>query len=924
MLQLPSPSFAPLAETSPQEFGKYVLLSKLAAGGMAITFRARLKGAMGVTKPCVIKQILPHFADDPDFVEMFISEARVAAGLSHGNIAQVFDFGEVNGQYFLALEFVHGQPLSKVLRRAAKEGLGFFPVPLALHAVSKMCDGLDYAHRHVGEDGQAMGLVHRDVSPDNVLISYEGEVKVIDFGIAKATSVVEQKTSPGVVKGKYPYFSPEQAQGRQDLDSRTDVYAAGVVLYEAVCGRRPFEGEFVTVLPRILTGDFTPPSQVNPAISPELEDIIFRAMALDREERYPTAKALSDALVELLYRENPRFTPTLLAQLVAHLFTEELTAEGRRVELPPAFKDQLLAWKSPDPSPVPTRASPTSAGGRRTPGGGHRTPSGAVRTSNVRSGSVEGSRPSSEGGARPGSGNVRPPSGPRRVSNPGSLRRVTNPGVSTTGVRRSLTGERPGTSLPEAPPRRGAPSAHDETPAEGLPSLAMPLDAPIEDSSSPELTAASETTRPSKGVSEPVETLAVPSGRATNPVEAYRAAQAKEAARKAEQRQRLVRNISLGVFAIVAVLVLIVVLRPKPEPVIPTTAIWVTSKPEGAAIKLNDRDVKGKTPMFVDGFIIGQANTLVITLPDHAPWMKRFTPDGRNDPQVVAELQRSAVAPPPVNPVKAQAPVTPTVDAGTDGAEAADGDKVDFYEVVYPARVLVLRTAYNALPLPEYNPATIELSPGVAYTVYVEAGSAAYTKGGPTSNALIYFLEGDLAADDSFGVLSGTPRTIKGARKMHVFAFDETGLEDNRGTIRIHFTESKWKPPRYLTFDAQKHAFPIKPEHQVVLRGLNPKSTYLFTVRDDFAELRPGPKGRIRRALCLERGANLQTSRRAYRILEAGKRYQLDGLETLRCTFPDMKVSDNEGALAVDLVDVTNMTRKEREEYIRNSRRTER
>jgi serine/threonine protein kinase len=927
--------FCTLAETGPQEFGKYVLLSKLAAGGMAVTFRARLTGAMGVTKPCVIKQILPHFADDPDFVEMFASEARVAMALTHGNIAQVFDFGQVDSQLFLAMEFVYGQPLSKVLRRAAKEGIGFFPVPMALHIVAKMCDGLDYAHRFVGEDGQALGLVHRDVSPDNVLISYEGEVKVIDFGIAKATSVVEQKTSPGVVKGKYPYFSPEQAQGRQDLDARTDVYAAGVVLYEAVCGRRPFEGEFVTVLPRILTGDFAPPSQVNPAVSPELEDIIYRAMALDREERYPTAKALSDELVELLYRENPRFTPTLISQLVAHLFTEELTAEGRKVELPPGFKEQVASWKTTNPSAYVSRPGAGSgSGGKRTPGSGSRTPSGSVRTSNVRSGSVEG-RPASEGGGRPGSGNVRTPSGARRVTNPGNGRRVTNPGVTTTGVRRALA-ERQGSPLPEAPPRR-APVAEDETPAQGMPSLAMPLDMPVEDATGPGMAAATDMTRPSKGVSGPLETVAAPPSKIMNaPLAAYRAAQAKEEATKAEQRQKLVRNISIGIFVIVAVLVAIILLRPKEEVVIPTTAIWVTSKPEGATIKLNDRDVKGKTPLFVDGFVISEANTLVLTLPGYTPWIKRITPNGTSDPQVVADLQRASTTPlpptPPVNTVKAAEADAGTdgadggTDAGTDGAEIVtpDGDKIDFHQVDYPARVLVLRPAYNAVPVLDYSPATIELSPGVSYSVSVEGGSAAYTEGGPTSNNLVYFLEGDLDADDTFGVLTGASRVIKGARKMHVFALDETGLEDNRGTIRIQFTESKWKPPRYLVFDAQKHAMPIKPEHQVVLRGLNPKSTYLFTVRDDFAELRPSAKGRIRRALCMERGANPLTARRTYRILETRKRYELDGLETLRCTFPDMKVTDNEGALEVDLVDVTNMTRKQREEYIRNNNRAPR
>ncbi|MFP2900560.1 serine/threonine protein kinase, partial [Corallococcus sp. 4LFB] len=395
-----------MAEPSPQQFGKYVLVSKLAAGGMAVTYRARMTGAMGVTKPCVIKQILPHFVDDHDFVEMFISEARLVAGLTHGNIAQIFDFGEVDGQYFIAMELVHGQPLSKVLRRAARAGIGFMPQPLALHIASKLCEGLDYAHRHVGEDGQLLGLVHRDVSPDNVLISYEGEVKVIDFGIAKATSAVEAKTSPGTLKGKYPYFSPEQAQGRQDLDARTDVYAAGIVLYEMLCGRRPFEGEFVTVLPRIITGDCLPPSAVNPTIGEDLETIIAHAMAVDREARYQTAKDLSESAVELLYRDTPRFTPTMLSQLMTYLFAEELAAEGRKVELPPGFKEQLAAWQSPGSEPSQGRARLPSSNGRSSspgsPGVARPSSPGVARPSSpgVRStGSASALRPATEGSA---------------------------------------------------------------------------------------------------------------------------------------------------------------------------------------------------------------------------------------------------------------------------------------------------------------------------------------------------------------------------------------------------------------------------------------------------------------------------------------------------------------------------------------------
>lgn len=899
---LPSP-LCTLAETSPQVFGKYVLLSRLAAGGMAVTFRARMTAAAGVTKPCVIKQILPHFADDHDFVEMFVSEARVAAQLTHGNIAQVLDFGEVDGQYFLALEFVHGQPLSKVLRRAAKLGIGFFPIPLALHVVSKMCDGLDYAHRHGGDNGEPLGLVHRDVSPDNVLISYEGEVKVIDFGIAKVTSVVEKKTSPGVVKGKYPYFSPEQAQGRQDLDARTDVYAAGVVLYEAVCGKRPFDGEFVAVLPRILAGDYPPPSQVNPAVSPQLEDIIFRALALHREDRFQTAKELSEALVELLYQDNPRFTPSLLSQFLAHLFAEELSAEGRKVELPPSFADHLSAWQNPGPTTPSGRSRSPSSGGGRGSSSGNR-PSGSVRTSSQRVSNSGSSKPPSNGGARPSSaGGVRVgPSGVRRVPTAGGSKRPQG-GVPTSGVRRTLSGERP--AIPEAPPRY---LPQEETRAQGLPSLVMPVDAPLDD-----------TTAPSGPAEAPQRTIAagaatsVAAPRTASPKAALAAKELEEKERS-ERVQRMVRNISLSIFGVVMILVLFVVLRPNPEaPPPPTTTILVASIPEGATIKLNDKNVVGKTPMEVPGFIINEANTLVLTLPGYLPWTRRFTPDGRGDLPIRAELERVREESPPVAPPKQVA----SADGGVEGI--AEGEKeLDYFEVVYPTRLIVLRTAYNAFPITDYEPATIDLNPAAAYSVYTE-GSATYTRGGASSGTLAYLLEGDLSADDSFGVITGSPRIIRGARKMHVFAIDETPLSDNRGTIRIQFSESKWKPPRYLTFDARKNAVWLKREHQLWLHGLNPKADYLFTVRDDFAELRKDSRGRIRRVLCVERGAS-PTSRPTYRILETGKRYQLDGMESLRCTFPDTRLTDNEGAIEVDLVDVTKMTRKEREEYIRNTR----
>jgi hypothetical protein len=436
--------------------------------------------------------------------------------------------------------------------------------------------------------------------------------------------------------------------------------------------------------------------------------------------------------------------------------------------------------------------------------------------------------------------------GLRRVTNSGGPRRVTNPGGPTTGSRRGLTGERP--ALPEAPPRFLPKSPEDVTPPEGLPSLAMPVDLPVEDDAAPSLTAA----MPRDADEGTVSTRIAP--REKDPLASMRAAKAQEEKERTERTQKLVRNISLSIFAVVVVLVLFVVLRPKPDTVIPTTTIWVTSTPPGAALKLNGKEVKGKTPMFVDGFIINEANTLVVTLPDHLAWTKRFTPDGRSDAPVHADLKRSTpeAAPAPTPPVKpapeavADAGVE-TSDAGSealaakppaapDGEVNEDGEEIDFHETVYPTRLLVLRTAYNAMPIGEYEMASIELNPGTAYSVRTE-GSAAYSKDSPSSGVLAYFLEGDLQADDSFGVIGGSPHVIKGAKRMYFFAIDETPPSDNRGAIRIQFSESKWKPPRYLTFEPQKHAVQLKPEHQMWLHGLHPKSIYLLTVRDDFAEL---------------------------------------------------------------------------------------
>lgn len=841
-----------MAPNAARDFGRYELVSKLASGGMAVTYRATMRGAAGVTKPVVIKQILPHFADDPAFVEMFISEARVAAALTHGNIAQVFDFGEIDGQYFLAMEFVHGQPLSKLLRRAQRSGLPTLPIPLALYIASQICDGLDYAHRHRDEHGEPLGLVHRDVSPDNVLISYEGQVKVIDFGIAKATSLVEGHTSPGTLKGKYPYFSTEQARGEQDLDARSDTFAVGIVLYEMLCGRRPYDGDFATVLPRLLTGDHPPPSTLNPAVSPEVEQVLATAMALRRQDRYPTAQAFSEALREQLYSSWPRFSPSMASQLLGHLFAEDLAAEGRRVEVSPAFLEQLAEWRNP--SAATTRVSPPAG-----PSHPRSRPSGEI------SGSMPalGSRPSS---ARSGShAPVRP-----SASGAAPVRRVTS------GVR--------------VPPSRKEPETM------GGPETAAP-------------TVVSRAWETDEADNTPLE----------SPLpEEHGARHAREAAERAAKHRKLAWVLSVPLFVLALLVGLgYLLLAPKEEEALVTGSLWLTSVPAGASVKLNGQDVAGVTPLIVEGLPLGQASTLVLTLSGHRPWTRRFTPTSQtgNEPPMNAvfePLEAAAPPPPPPEP----APVAVAVAAPDASARQQDPT---LHGADYPTRLFVLRPRYNAFPVEKYDTASITLNPGVGYALNTEGTASLAAGRGGASATLAYFAEGDdLSADESFGLLGPSTRVLKGVRRLHVFLLDDD-LADNSGTVRVHLRQSQFVPPRTFTFDATRDALVLPPEQQFVLRGLNPDAVYMLTVRDDVAELHAGPTGRTRRVLCVE--SRQDAPRRAHRLLESGKRFQLTGADTLRCTFPDARVEDNAGAFEVDVVDITDLSRQKRAAALRGALR---
>ncbi len=327
------------------QFGKYELLGRLAAGGMAEIFRARYSAAAGISKQVVIKRILPHYAENKQFIAMFTNEARIVMGLSHGNIAQVFDFGEIDGDWFIAMEYVDGQPLSKIIKRARTVGVQALPTEFAVLISIEMLRGLHYAHTRLDDQGKPLKIVHRDVSPQNVLVSYEGQVKLVDFGIAKARTAGRDETEGGAVKGKYAYFSPEQARGKE-LDARTDVFAAGIVLYEMLCGALPFQGRMIDTMSRIVKGQLTPPRESNPDIPLELETILLTALENDREKRYATAEAFQAALSSYLNQTAPSFQASTLGSLVQFLFEAELVNESRPVQLSREFLDQVPSWKN--------------------------------------------------------------------------------------------------------------------------------------------------------------------------------------------------------------------------------------------------------------------------------------------------------------------------------------------------------------------------------------------------------------------------------------------------------------------------------------------------------------------------------------------------------------------------------------------------
>ena len=311
-------------------FGKYELLKKVGTGGMAELFLARQPGIEGFEKLIVIKRILPHLTDSrhsSQFVQMLLDEARLAAQLSHPNIIQIYDLGRVDDQYFIAMEYINGVDLSQILKREMEHG-GYVPVEHVVKIATYVCEALSYAHKRTDDRGKPLRVVHRDVSPHNVLIAFAGGIKLTDFGIAKATSRM-LKTRVGTIKGKWAYRSPEQCAGRE-VDHRSDIFSVGVLIYQMTTRMLPFVGKTEKAFMQSIMNDQpVPPSAHRKGYPAGLEAVLARALARDPDRRYPDALELQVALETFLMEQKVVSNSTLISRYVRERFHDLLEIQSK-------------------------------------------------------------------------------------------------------------------------------------------------------------------------------------------------------------------------------------------------------------------------------------------------------------------------------------------------------------------------------------------------------------------------------------------------------------------------------------------------------------------------------------------------------------------------------------------------------------------
>lgn len=312
---------------TPSQMGQYYLMEKIAQGGMAEIFKGLSYDVHGIKKTVCIKKILPHIIASHEFIDSLIDEAKIAVKLIHGNIAQTYDLGKVADDYFMVMEYVDGKSLSQINKRCQQKG-DVIPVQYLVYFISEILSGLDYIHRRTDESGVPLHIVHRDMSPQNIMVSYSGTVKIIDFGIAKA-GVKVGATESGILKGKFAYMSPEQAYG-DEIDHRSDIFSVGIMLHEMLTGRRLFKGtDSRETIRNVRKSKVDAPSAINPSLPEELDVITMKALAKDRRHRYSSASDMRDALLKFLHTSFPEFKASDASVFVQKLFSEDYSSVER-------------------------------------------------------------------------------------------------------------------------------------------------------------------------------------------------------------------------------------------------------------------------------------------------------------------------------------------------------------------------------------------------------------------------------------------------------------------------------------------------------------------------------------------------------------------------------------------------------------------
>lgn len=351
--------------TTPQHLGRYELVTKLATGGMAELFLARERGIAGLERLVVIKQILPHLADDPSFIDMFLREARIVARLNHPNVVQIYELGEENGSFYIAMEYIHGSTVREMQVLAEREGVDF-PLGVIVSILDQSCRGLHAAHQLRDLEGNAIELIHRDVSPHNLMCTTEGYVKVLDFGVAKAAEGAEA-TNSGRLKGKFAYMSPEQCLGHK-LDRRADIFSLGVVLWESLTGRRLFKREKdLDMMRAVVNEPAEAPSNYNSAVPEALDRVVLKALSKDRDKRFQTADEMRLALLDAARSSGIVFGEDRLAKFLGTIAGEELSE--RRQTMQDALERSLTSNERRNLLHVTGSGSHSAAGG--TPSSDH-------------------------------------------------------------------------------------------------------------------------------------------------------------------------------------------------------------------------------------------------------------------------------------------------------------------------------------------------------------------------------------------------------------------------------------------------------------------------------------------------------------------------------------------------------------------------